>query len=313
MPFSGFIRNRIANHYAKSWQALSGVFTRGVTWMLPDDHEYWNDYPFNDVNILALKALKIPSVRTTWEVAANDGVNNIQSARMLEIINIGDDLSICLANVRSQRSGEQFMPDAEFTELLTWAKNLRCPGVLVSSQLLLDSPGEGERNLLNFKKQYSQLIAALGSSSNDILMLSGDVHFGRIASVKLGAKGATLTEVVASPLSNLRGWLNGFASDVAGNNPESFSGGELSDTSDELSAKVSYHDVYKVNHQQGARFSPHPKDRSGEHFMTLSFNRVAKGDIALSVQAWYVRNCYSVSGLPSQGFNSVFSTPLQSR
>ena len=95
VPFSGFIRNRIANNYAKNWQALSSVFTRGGTWLLPDDHEYWNDYPFNNLNILALKALKIASVRETWVTAATDAANNIQSARMLEVINIGDDLSIC--------------------------------------------------------------------------------------------------------------------------------------------------------------------------------------------------------------------------
>ncbi len=311
VPFSNFIRNRAANHYAKNWQALSDIFTRGGTWMLPDDHEYWNDYPFNDVNILALKALKISSVRDTWEKVATDGVNNIQSTRMLEIINIGEDLSICLANFRSQRTTQQFMPDKEFAELLTWAKNLRCPGVLVASQMLLDAPSEGERNLPRFDKQYAQLIEALAASGNDILMLSGDVHFGRIATVKLGTKGAMLTEVVSSPMSNLKGLLNGFASGVAGNHPESFPGGVQTNAVSESLVKVSYDDAYKVSHQKGARFSAHPKDRSDEHFMTIGFNLAANGEIELTVQAWYVRNCDSVSGLPSPGFKSVFSTRLK--
>ena len=33
--------------------------------------------------------------------------------------------------------------------------------------------------------------------------MSGDVHYGRVVSVKLGTQGATLYEVVSSPLSNL--------------------------------------------------------------------------------------------------------------
>lgn len=311
VPFSNFIRSRAANHYANNWQALSNIFTRGGTWMLPDDHEYWNDYPFNDVNILALKALKIPSVRDTWEKVANDGVNNIQSARMLEIITIGDDLSICLANFRSQRTRKKFMPDAEFTELLNWANNLRCPGVLVTSQMLLDAPSEGERNLPSFAEQYAHLIEALAASGNDILVLSGDVHFGRIANVKLGTKGATLTEIVSSPLSNLKGWLNGFASDVAGNNPESFPGGIPANAPSESLVKVNYDDAYKVSHQKGTYFSAHPKDRSDEHFMTIGFNRVDAGEIELTVQAWHVRNCDSVSGLPGPGFKSIYSARLQ--
>ena len=39
------IRQRIADDYALHWQALGSICGCGGTWMLPDDHEYWNDYP----------------------------------------------------------------------------------------------------------------------------------------------------------------------------------------------------------------------------------------------------------------------------
>lgn len=308
IPFSPFIRKRIANRYADNWRALSGVFSRGGTWMLPDDHEYWNDYPFNDLPILALQALKIPSVRAAWVDAASDAINNIQAARSLEVINIGNDLSICLANLRSHRTRQQFMAEAEFAQLLAWAKNLTCVGVLVVQQVLMDSLQEGERNLPSFTEQYSALIAALAETGNDILVLSGDVHFGRVSSVQLGKSGASLTELVASPLSNLKGLLNGLAADVANNSPEFFPALPVSSVP---SVKVNYDDTYKVGHQPGKRFSCYPKPRTHEHFMTVSFSKVSDQELAISVQAWCVRQPDAVSGLPSPGFATVYKASLK--
>lgn len=46
------------------------------------------------------------------------GVNNIQSSKMIEIIDIGQDLSICLVNLRTERGANQFISDAEFARLI---------------------------------------------------------------------------------------------------------------------------------------------------------------------------------------------------
>jgi len=312
IPFSGFIRRRIANRYAQNWQALAGVFTRGGTWMLPDDHEYWNDYPFNNLPILALHSLKIPSVRKVWESTATDAANHIQSAAMVEVIDIGADLSICLANLRSQRTDNQFMSAEEFVRLIEWAKNLTVPGVLVIQQLLMDTLGQGERNLPSFTDQYSQLVAALAETGNDILVLSGDVHFGRVASVSLGNKGAVLTEAVASPLSNLKGLLNGLAADVADNNPEVFPPLK-DDVVGVPKVKVTYSDAYKVSSKPGRRFSVYPVSRTDEHFMTASFVRVADDMLEVSIDAWRVREPDVHTGLPSPGFESTFKIKLRAK
>lgn len=81
IPVKSFIRNRIANRYEKNWRDLNGVFTRGATWMLPDDHEYWNDYPFNELPILAIQALKLKSVQSAWEQAAAEALIIFNRAR----------------------------------------------------------------------------------------------------------------------------------------------------------------------------------------------------------------------------------------
>lgn len=310
IPFSQFIRRRFAKRYATNWQDLSDVFTRGATWMLPDDHDYWNDFPFNDLPILALQALKFPVVRDRWIAAANDGVFNIQSSRLLEIIEIGDDLSICLANARTTRTAKGFMAEAEFAQLLDWARSLRTPGVLVVQQLLLDEAGGEERNLASFTHQYQALVDALASSGNDILVLSGDVHFGRIATVEL-AGGGRLTEVVSSPLTNLKGLFNGLGAGIANRLPEHFPPQLEQQGAVNQSPKVDYHNQYVLGYTKGRYFSQYPKDRTNEHFMTVSLSRVTDTELELSVDAWMVRQWDGQ--LPARGFAAPFKARLRGK
>lgn len=308
-PIGAMIRKRIANDYARQWQGLAGIFRAGATWMLPDDHEYWNDYPFNDQPILALQSLKLGSVKRAWDSAAREGVENVQRAKLLEIINVGNDLSICLANLRSARTPNGFLPEASFTELTDWARQLRCPGVLVLSQILIDRQSVGERNLLSFRAQYIALLEALAESGNDIVVLSGDVHFGRIARVKLGNKGARLIEVVASPLSNLSGYLNGFATAVAEHTPEFFPDQGTITVPGWQPAKVHYDSAFNVPHQPGKRFSLQPLARTREHFMTIGFTKNETGQVQLQVQAWGVRDN---KGQPEPLFKECFREVLGS-
>ena len=104
------IRERIADDYALHWQALGSMLSRGGTWMLPDDHEYWNDYPFTDSLLPTLLALKLPHVRKHWTNAASDGVKHVQRSPVVESFTLGDDLSVCLADLRSYRSEQALLP-----------------------------------------------------------------------------------------------------------------------------------------------------------------------------------------------------------
>lgn len=71
--------------------------------------------------------------------------------------------------------------------LLDWVGSLTCPGVLVVGQpVLAKAEGRapwGEHSDWNLPAfdQYPGLVRALSSAPHDILVLSGDVHFGRIA------------------------------------------------------------------------------------------------------------------------------------
>jgi len=304
------IRQRIADDYAENWRSLGSFLNRGATWMLPDDHEYWNDYPFYDSPLPTLLALKLDSVRRAWTRASRDGVNNIQRTRPVETIAIGDDLSICVADLRSYRNKHRFLPKADFDALLKWARTLTSPGVLVVPQPLIVEENKVERNLLSWPQQYGELVKALASSGHDVVVLSGDVHFGRIASVPLGDKGGRLIEVIASPLSNLTGF-NGFATAVWKNKPRKFPDPAAITVPDFPAQKVDYDKTFKVSTRKGHPLSfVYPRERTSEHFMTVAFSRNANGSLALSVEAWRARE-RGRGNLPEKDFARRYALTLR--
>ncbi len=309
------IRERIADDYALHWQALGSLLSRGGTWMVPDDHEYWNDYPFTDSLLPTLLALHLPHVRTSWTRAASDGVTRVQRSPVVESFTLGDDLSVCLADLRSYRSERELLPEAWFHTLLEWAGRRTCPGVLVLPQPLIVRPGAFERNLRSYDAPYARLLDALGSVSHDVVVLSGDVHFGRIASVRIGTKGARLVEIIASPLSNLTG-LAGLATSVATGRPARFPHAAAAAALGWRPQPVNYYTNgagrgrFFVPSRPGRWLSAYPRERTQEHLMTISFCRHA-GGLELTAQAWLLRQRTTRGNMPVKGFARPFRMILR--
>lgn len=307
-PLTNEIRQRIADDYAQSWKALTGMLSKGGTWMLPDDHEYWNDYPFYDSLLPTLFMLRIKKIRHAWRQASRDGVNHIQCTSKVDTFNLGSDLSFCVADLRSYRSKTQFIDKNGFAQIEQWAKDLTCPGVFVIPQILIVNENKHERNLLSFKTQYGKLLDALSHSGHDIVVLSGDVHFGRISQVQLVDSGAKLIEVVASPMSNLTG-ANSIASAKAICQPEFFPEPNGKIKSEVANQKVEYDENFHVSTEKGQWFSHYWKERTKEHFMTIAFHKEA-GEVEMNVRAWRIRDKYS-NGLPKEDFEQPFRIKLK--
>lgn len=307
-PISKEIRQRIAEDYAIHWQALGSMLSRGGAWMLPDDHEYWNDYPFYDSWLPTLLMLKIPYVRNAWRSTARDGINNVQRCAKIDTFKLGDDLSFCIADLRSFRSKGQFIDKEGFSQLLDWANTLATPGVLVIPQILIVEKNELERNLLSFKKQYADLLKALASTGHDIVVMSGDVHFGRIAQTTLGASGGRLIEVVSSPMSNLTG-ANSIASSTAKSKPTEFPDPKAIKISGLTPQAVSYSDEFNVSGKEGHIGSSYWKERTREHFMTVSFHK-SNAKVHMSVEAWRIRDYDDNQRLPKKDFKQAFEVEL---
>lgn len=56
-------------------------------------------------------------------------------------VDIGTDLSFCIADLRSQRTAKTLLPAKDLAKVEAWASSLTTPGVLVVSQLLLRGKG----------------------------------------------------------------------------------------------------------------------------------------------------------------------------
>lgn len=307
-PLTNEVRQRIAEDYAKHWQALGSMLARGGAWMLPDDHEFWNDYPFYDGLLPTLFMLKIRKIRNAWKGASRDGVLNVQQSSKVDTFKIGDDLSFCVADLRSYRSKTQFIDNQGFEKMTDWAKGLTTPGVLVIPQVLLAEKNKLERNLLSFKKQYAALIEAMATTGRDIVVMSGDVHFGRIAQVKMGEHGGKLIEVVSSPMSNLTG-LNSLASDKAKTSPEKFPDPKAMTITGFEPQEVEYDKHFHVHTKKGFPLSAYWKERTREHFMTVSFHKNTTS-VGMSVQAWRIRQ-QDKNRLPVKDFDNAFEVELQ--
>jgi hypothetical protein len=97
------------------------------------------------------------------------------------------------------------MTPADLRQVETWVTSLTGPGVLVIGQPLLQTPtgffkgNFGDWNLPDFA-QYPTLARILGASEYSLVLLTGDVHYGRIARTILPS-GKELIEIISSPMS----------------------------------------------------------------------------------------------------------------
>ncbi len=302
-PVNSEISNRIADDYAVSWQSLRGMLRHGGTWMLADDHEFWNNYPnVSGRNPYLWMITASDSVKKLWQKTAIDGIRNVQKIETIRTFTIGDDLSFCFADVRCHRTDKTFLPPADFDQLINWAQSLTSPGVLTIGQPLMVRPGSNEdKNLANYRKQYAALLNALASTGHDILILSGDVHFGRVGSAPLGNNGTILHEVISSPLSNLTGIDGKIASDSA-KKIKQFPAFEIEGIP---TVATAYPSEWRVSAEKiKSWFFPTNHKKTREHFFTLSFSKNRQMQVKVDLQAWQLRYT-SRDGLPRKQFKNT--------
>jgi len=287
-------QDRIADAYAESWALLRSLLRRGGTWMLPDDHEYWNNYPYLEgFNPYLITLQHSDSFKKRWECAAKMGVEAVQQVETIRTFMIGNDISFCVADLRSQRTESGFVSNHSFNTLMTWVKNLTTPGVLVIPQpLIADKGSEKDRNL-PYWTQYNELIIAMQNGSHDIVVLTGDVHYGRVSQVKIGNSTNKLVEVITSPLSNLSE-LNGIAASTPKLPRKKFPFVSIPALDKN---EILY--LAKVSTEQKWWDLRFPIARTTEHFMTVEFHRDTDA-VKMNIRAWEARNTVKKTGLPKQ-------------
>lgn len=157
-------------------------------------------------------------------------------------IRLTESVSLFAADTRRTRTESRFLESTSFDLLIEWLDGLNGPGILILGQPIVDKkqgyfdtldtlgikffiiltlifsptisvPIEvflrdiltfvSDRNLAFFREQYITLLNALQNASHDVLILTGDIHIGRISRIWMLTPGGgprQVYEVVSSPL-----------------------------------------------------------------------------------------------------------------
>ena len=204
------LRAELLASYVSTWtqggdgKGFYELLRSGATYFGSDDHEVWNNAP-----------LPTPLVRTTWWPFGDFGAawsrlatglyDQIQTEDRLASFEIGR-LSFRVLDTRLDRSRDRklFCRPEDLSAVGRWVEGLRGPGVLVVGQPIFAEPTGIKGFITDFglvdHSQYGDLARILSRSQHDLLVVTGDVHFGRVAGCQL-ASGASLVEVIASPFA----------------------------------------------------------------------------------------------------------------
>lgn len=209
--------------YRQNWEfSLAEVLAAAPFACLPDDHEFWNNAPHpspQNGNTQSesgrrnwLEAASLSYEAFAKPFVAGEGATGLGDATDQPLVIDVHPLSFFLADGRSKRSPDRafaFTPECR-AALRGWLDRLAREGrvgVFVCGQSLLRAATSNLRGsifdweLPNYD-DYAEVMAELGRARQRLLLLTGDVHWGRVSTGvnRIGGE-PLLQEVVVSPLS----------------------------------------------------------------------------------------------------------------
>ena len=266
----------LAHHletYAETWsqggdvEGFAALLRAGANFFTADDHELWNNAPQAGALI---RDTWSAAGRARWTAIATRLFRAFQAEAPTASFAV-PPLSFLVLDTRLDRTADRarlMSPQARL-QLDTWLRTLTGPGVLVVGQPLF-WPRAGrlgflfDYGLADFE-EYADLVRLLAASRHSIVVLTGDVHFGRIARCAL-AGGGELIEVIASPMALVHKGAAGGFEDA----PAHFPAAALPGIA-------------------GARIETHAYEMNGNHFVTAAFTARGSG-VRMRLNAWPVEH-----------------------
>jgi hypothetical protein len=89
----------VTRRYWSTWRRLIDVLAMGSNIMITDDHEFWNDYPYEPLG-LVWPALQSETYRNKVEDVTQRFVAAVQQSPVVQQIDVGSDLSFFVADTR---------------------------------------------------------------------------------------------------------------------------------------------------------------------------------------------------------------------
>jgi len=184
------------------------ILQEGANYFASDDHEFWNNFP-NRATIVQNTWRE--DGRGRWERPARYLYQTFQDStpdrpKTFDV----DPVSFFLLDCRFAREPgeERFAHPDRLNELKQWVEGLNASrrfGLLCLGQPIFEKPGSwfsrtfADKNLPDYK-QYDDLVRVLAQCRRPLVVLTGDVHYGRVARCRLPT-GADLVEIISSPSS----------------------------------------------------------------------------------------------------------------
>ncbi len=222
------LARRFEGDYRANWQGEAGysqLLRVAPTASVPDDHEYWNNFPHASPFI---QNSWTQSGRDSWTAAAaalfkafqfsyepdayyHGGPAELGDASVIEV----EPLSFFLADGRSKRDPARatVLTARARKQLEHWVSDTiqnRRIGLFITGQSLLDSAAEGIRGkvadyLMPNYGDFHHIINALGRLAEaglPVILITGDVHWGRVAASRDTRTGReSIFEIISSPTS----------------------------------------------------------------------------------------------------------------
>jgi hypothetical protein len=210
------LATRLFQKYAETWFqgdqwcGFGAFLSDSCTYFMADDHEFWNNHP-NWSPLLTLKKWPLPFINQwddqTWIRYGEDlyaafqspGLGNPQQFSLGSI-----DFFLLDTRFSRQKGSANFTDHQQLTQMTDWLAQLnQNPVVLVIGAPVCTAPAGrlaswlADRSLANYQ-QYELLSDAILSCRRSLLVLTGDIHFNRIASA---APQRAFFELAVSPLA----------------------------------------------------------------------------------------------------------------
>ena len=271
------LERTLLDNYWRTWSQSDGfqeILRRGPNWFLCDDHEFWNNAP--NRGVFPVNSWREES-REEWLELARRLYRTFQSPSATPRFAV-PPLSFFLADTRFHRKqGQQlFMEPDDLAALGAWIDGLQAPGVLVIGQPVFAHPGSVTQRLADLGlpdyRQYAELVRILFRARHSVLVLTGDVHFGRVARCSLPS-GAELIEVISSPLALV----------------DASAGKKWSPPPDRFPAIDAGVPPARI---ETVSFEGRPFEEWADQFLTLEFQSVG-AEVRLEVRYWPVKGTSS--------------------
>jgi hypothetical protein len=205
--------------YLTNWSGdggLANLMNAAPAVFLPDDHEYWNNYPHPAVQVPPTltqtgRAAWTDAARALYDAFQTPFPEGLKQAVVLDI----DPLSIFLLDTRTFRAEDRsasVLPEV-FDQFRRWCRDVARDsrfGVVVTAQPLTQEPtslltGKLIDRTLPDYGDFGPVVQELGrlaEAGRPVLLVTGDVHWGRVTEVRDQRTGGLgFIEVVSSPTS----------------------------------------------------------------------------------------------------------------